>query len=98
MFTQVFTLCIITFLIDPVFSNNLELSQVFWDPLSLKRSEIRHKRALIPQTLIKNPRCKDDLRRLCINLDIRSDDLSVLECIQTAKVGIIVLNSISHLV
>lgn len=88
MFTQVFTLCSVMFLVVvcPVISNNVGLTQVFWEPLPIKQIESRFKRASIQQPLMKNPRCKDDWRRLCINLDIRSDDLSVLECIQTAKV------------
>lgn len=53
-------------------------------PLS---SHFLNKRAVTKVTLMINPNCRSDLRRLCTNLDSNSDDLSVLECIQTAKVS-----------
>lgn len=68
------------------------LSNVFWNPPTKVQSEIgtRIKRASVSVariSLIHNPKCRDDLKRLCTSLNINSDDLSVLECIETAKVG-----------
>lgn len=68
------------------------LSNVFWNLPSKLESGIgtRNKRASVSvarMSLIHNPKCRDDLKRLCTSLNINSDDLSVLECIETAKVG-----------
>lgn len=67
------------------------LSNVFWNLPNKQESEIgtRIKRASVSGariSLIHNPKCRDDLKRLCTSLNINSDDLSVLECIETAKV------------
>lgn len=68
------------------------LSNVFWNlPSKLEyETGTRIKRASVSGariSLIHNPKCRDDLKRLCTSLNINSDDLSVLECIETAKVG-----------
>lgn len=67
------------------------LSNIFWNLPNKQESEIgtRIKRASVSGariSLIHNPKCRDDLKRLCTSLNINSDDLSVLECIETAKV------------
>lgn len=41
--------------------------------------------------LINNPHCKDSFSRLCSSLSQISDDLTVLECIQSYKVCILKL-------
>lgn len=75
------------------------LSNVFWSlPSKLEtQSGTRIKRGVARTSLVHNPKCRDDLKRLCTSLNINSDDLSVLECIETAKVCEIILLFIAML-
>uniref|UniRef100_A0A1B6KZZ0 Golgi apparatus protein 1 n=1 Tax=Graphocephala atropunctata TaxID=36148 RepID=A0A1B6KZZ0_9HEMI len=79
------SLCTFSFMFITVTSNSVNLSPMFWNPPS-SALEIRSKRAATGVGfLISNENCKSDLWRICTNLNSNSDDLTVLECIQTAK-------------
>lgn len=43
------------------------------------------------RTLMSNPKCKDSFSRLCSSLKPYSDDLSVLECLQSDKVTLLIM-------
>lgn len=49
-------------------------------------TDVRNKRES-KKTLIDEPECREDLRRLCGNLPSDSKDLYVLQCVQSAKVS-----------
>lgn len=87
--------CILSVFLVTATNSVSNLSPIFWIPSN--QAHIRLERSppfSLHSTLISNPKCKEDLRRLCINLNSNNDDLTVLECIQTAKV--ILTQGFSH--
>jgi hypothetical protein len=78
--------CITYIFIVTATSSTTNLSPVFWVPSEVHTRSERSPTYNLHSTLMSNPKCKDDLRRLCKNLNSDIDDLAVLECVQTAKV------------
>lgn len=65
------------------------ISPSFWDYLpnsSLNRFKRASTFSKLP-SLMNEPGCKDDIKRLCGFLKPNTDDLTVLECIELAKVN-----------
>lgn len=46
---------------------------------------------LEPHNFIEDPKCRDDVKRLCGAMDNSNDDLFMLECVQTFKVFTIIV-------
>lgn len=79
-------LCLLSIVLVTVTSSSTNLSPVFWIPSGQSHNRVERSPYTTHSTLLSNIKCKDDLRRLCPNLNSNNDDLTVLECIQTAKV------------
>jgi len=57
-------------------------------------NHVRSKRSLDSKAkLIDEPTCQEDIKRLCGGLPPGTDDLAVLECIQTFKVNFTLLTN-----
>jgi hypothetical protein len=56
--------------------------------VNVKNTENRNKRSSIKKKLIEENDCTLEIKRLCGNLPPNSDDLFVLECVQSFKVSI----------
>ncbi|XP_054282392.1 Golgi apparatus protein 1-like [Macrosteles quadrilineatus] len=78
-------LCLLSIVLVTVTSSSTNLSPVFWIPSGQSHNRVVRSPYTTHSTLLSNIKCKDDLRRLCPNLNSNNDDLTVLECIQTAK-------------
>jgi hypothetical protein len=58
------------------------------DNVNVNDTENRNKRSAPRKRLIEENDCAEEIKRLCGNLPSNSDDLFVLECVQSFKVSI----------
>jgi hypothetical protein len=58
------------------------------DNVNVNDTEVRNKRSAPRKRLIEENDCTEEIKRLCGNLPSNSDDLFVLECVQSFKVSI----------
>jgi hypothetical protein len=79
----------ITFGLDSAITHNEWQKNALNQDVNVKDTESRSKRNTSKKKLIEERDCTEEIKRLCGTLPRNSDDLFVLECIQSFKVSVI---------
>jgi hypothetical protein len=79
----------ITLGLDSAITQNERQWNTLNDNVNMKNAGSRNKRNTPRKKLIEEQDCTDEIKRLCGTLPASSDDLFVLECIQSFKVSVI---------
>jgi hypothetical protein len=77
----------ITLGLDSSVTRNERHRNVLNEHVNTENAGSRSKRNTPGKNLIEEKDCTDDIKRLCGTLPVNSDDLFVLECIQSFKVS-----------